>query len=223
MAKRNAVQEAMADMQTPGVDVTFSAGGQSVRMADPLAICEALCETAEQKDPNTDPWPKDAEGELEEYVRSSVAKEIGDGLIADILRLSHLRRFDIHYLYRNKETWESAGRTIYGQMKRPSGLLKNYSTADYIVLLNYPVWLNMTPMQRVALVYHELRHGDAQGKIVGHDFEGFFDELALFGTDTYRDWNLLAKAVDKGEDVKHQYSLGISLLDTADDEGETSH
>lgn len=185
--------------------------------ADPLTICERLCVVAERMDPNTKPWPKDDEGELVEYVHAKVAEEVAGGLIRDIARLGHLRRFRIHYLYRNKETWESKGRTVFGQMKRPAGLLKSYAEADFIVLLNWQVWQGMTPMQRVALVYHELRHGDGEGKVRGHDFEGFFDELALFGTDTYRDWNMLAKAVTKGGDVKHQYSLNLSLLDQPDD------
>jgi hypothetical protein len=94
-------------------------------------------------------------------------------------------------------------------MKRPAGLLKEYASADYIVLLNWLLWRALNPMQRVALVYHELRHGDVEGKVRAHDFEGFFDELKLFGTDTYRDWQELAEAADQGERVQHQFSLEL--------------
>ncbi len=209
-----AVQDAMADLQKPGTSVELSGpDGEGFRLEDPLKVCERLCEVAERVDPNTEPWPTDGDGDPIEYVKASVAAEIGQALTEDIVRLSHLRIFDIHYLFRHKETWESKGRTVYGQMKRPAGLLKSYAGCDFIVLLNWPVWQAMTPMQRVALVYHELRHGDVEGKVRGHDFEGFFDELALFGTDTYRDWNHLAKAVGQGADVRHQYSLDLSVLD----------
>lgn len=121
--------------------------------------------------------------------------------------------FRIHYVLRNK-VWEKGGKIVLGEMKRPSGLLKNYSCADFIVLLNLEMWQAMNPMQRVALVYHELRHGDQEGKLAPHDFEGFFDELRLFGTATYEDWNALGQAATKGQDVRHQFSL--SLLDGSD-------
>lgn len=209
-----AVQDAMADLQQPGTSVELRGpNGKGARLEDPLKVCEALCEIAEKVDPNTEPWPRDGEGEEVEYVSSGVGQEIGDGLIAGIARLAHLRAHEIHYVYRNKETWESKGRTVYGQMKRVTGLLRHYAEADFIVLLNWPIWRAMTPMQRVALVYHELRHGDSDGKVRGHDFEGFFDELSLFGTQTYRDWHALAQAVGRGEDVRHQYSLDLSVLD----------
>jgi len=203
------LQEAAANLQQPGTSLT----GPGIEIRDPLEVCKELCDVATRRDPIADPWPQTADGEPEEYVKALVVQEIGEALMADIIRLSHLRRFTVHYLYRNKETWESKGRTVYGRMQRPSGLLRSYSEADFIVLINWPIWQAMTPMQRVALVYHELRHGDLEGKVRGHDFEGFFDELSLFGTDTYRDWNMLAKAVSKGAEVQHQYSLDLSKLD----------
>lgn len=210
MSKR--VREAVAGLQQVGSSVELTVGDVRLKLPDPLKVATELCEVAERVDENTDPWPQE-DGEPVEYVRSTVAEEIGRGLMQGIARLGHLRIFVIHYLFRNKETWESAGKAVLGQMKRPSGLLKEYASADFIVLLNWQAWRNMTPMQRVALVYHELRHGEGDGKLCGHDFEGFFDELALFGTDTYRDWNLLAKAVDKGGDIRHQYSLDLSKLE----------
>lgn len=203
---------ALEDIQQSGHAVEITMGDVRIKLPDPLKVAERLCEIAAEADPNTKPWPVE-DGEPVEYVRSTVASDIAAGLMEGIARLGALRQFSIHYLFRNKETWESQGRDVLGQMKRPSGLLKEYASADYIVLLNWQAWQNMTPMQRVALVYHELRHGTPDGKVRGHDFEGFFDELALFGTDTYRDWNLLAKAVDKGEEVRHQYSLDLSKLD----------
>jgi len=206
------LKDAVADFQEAmaGSDVTISAGGQESHVGDVRKVVEALCETAEQPDPGTDPWPHE-DGEPVEFVQADNALEVGSGLIAGIRRLEHLHAYRIHYLFRFKENWSSKGKTVFGQMKRPTGLLKSYAEADFIVLLNWSAWLAFNPMQRVALVYHELRHGDSDGKTQGHDFEGFFDELALFGTGTYRDWNSLARATELGSGVRHQYTL--SLLD----------
>lgn len=208
-----ALLDAAADLQQSGVSATFSGpGGKGATISDPMETFLELCAVAAETDPATDPWPERG-GEPEEFVLSELGRRIGDGMIEGVYRLAPLAQFRIDYLFRRKDNWKDKGRNVLGQMKRPSGLLKMYSRADYVLLLDYRAWLAMTPMQRVALVYHELRHGDAEGKIRGHDFEGFFDELKLFGTDTYRDWQALADAVDNGERVQHQYSLGLELTD----------
>lgn len=159
-------------------------------------------------DPGTEPWPHEGD-EPVEFVRSEVAEKVATSLIEGIYRLAPMAQFRIHYLFRNKDAWKKAGKTVFGEMKRPAGLLKEYASADYIVLLNWLLWRALNPMQRVALVYHELRHGDVEGKVRAHDFEGFFDELKLFGTDTYRDWQALAEAAGQGERVQHQFSLEL--------------
>ncbi len=206
-----ALMEAVSDLQMPGLEVSFSTPGhEGATIADPLVLLAGLCVVAEESDPGTEPWPHE-DGEPVEFVRSEVAEKIGLALIEGIFRLAPMAQFRIHYLFRNMDNWKKAGRTVLGEMKRPAGLLKEYAAADYIVVLNWPVWVVMNPMQRVALVYHELRHGDVEGKVRAHDFEGFFDELKLFGTDTYRDWQSLAEAAGRGESVHHQFSLELEL------------
>lgn len=203
------LQDAVADLQQEGIETTLSTeNGEAVTLEDPRRVVEALSIIAEGEDPGTSPWPTRG-GDPVEYVQAENAREIGEELITRVRRLNHLRGYRIHYLFRHKETWEKSGRAIYGQMKRPSGLLKSYADADFIVLLHWQAWDLFNPMQRVALVYHELRHGDAEGKIQAHDFEGFFDELRLFGVATYSDWNRLAAAARKGERYRHQHSLPL--------------
>lgn len=204
------VRKAVANMQQPGVETSLStSNGATVTLEDPRRVVEDLCEIAQEPDPGTDPWPYEGEDPVE-FLPADNAQAIGEALIRRLRRFDHLHAYRIHYLFRNKK-WESKGKTVHGKMQRPTGLLKNYAEADFIVLLNWESWQACNPMQRVALVYHELRHGDAEGKTQGHDFEGFFDELELFGTGTYRDWNRLASAADNGTGVRHQYTL--SLLD----------
>ena len=206
-----AVQEAIEDLQQPGSDLSLSSGDVEVRFEDPRRVMEELCEIAARPDPGTKPWPQDND-EPAEYLPAENAQEIGKELISRIVRLRFLADFRIHYLFRNVKSWEKVGRTVFGDMSKPSGLLKNYAAADFIVRLNWQVWQALNPMQRVALVYHELRHGDeddAKPKLRGHDWEGFHDELKIFGTRTYEDWNALGRAVSEGAGFTHQFSLGL--------------
>lgn len=206
------VMDALFDMQTPGMSMSFLGpdGEKGATIEDPHVLLAELCEKVKETDPATEPWPEE-DGKPVEFVQTDLVKEIGDALIEGIYRLAPLAQFRIHYVFRNVDNWKQNGRNVLGQMKKPSGLLKRYARADYIVLLHWPSWQAMNPMQRVALVYHELRHGDAEGKVRGHDFEGFFDELKLFGTDTYRDWQSLAEAADRGARVQHQFSFELEL------------
>lgn len=208
------LQDAAANLQDAAGDgnMTLTGAGLNVEIRGSRAILSEMANLAKgDDDPGTDPWPVDGEGEAAEYVHAERAEEIGAGLVREMNRIGHLARYRIHYLFRRKESWTSKGKIVHGEMKRPTGLLKNYAEADFIMLLNWNSWLSFNAMQRVALIYHELRHGDPDGKLNPHDFEGFFDELQLFGTGTYRDWNSLARAAEKGAEVRHQYTL--SLLD----------
>jgi hypothetical protein len=88
------------------------------------------------------------------------------------------------------------GNITLGKCQKPSGLLRHYSTADFII------WLaadhlregKFTRWQVLALLYHEMRHTnyDGNGKFVirGHEFEGFVDEIERFGP-----WRNNAKAI----------------------------
>lgn len=211
--KTDGIREAAASLQTPGVEVSFSGGsGPGATIEDPRRIIEELCGKAADPDPGTEPWPMDRHGEPVEFVTAQNAEEVGGEMIRRILRLDALVGFRIDYLFRFADSWEKNGKTVLGEMKKPSGLLKNYAGADFVVLLNWEFWLKLNPMQRVALVYHELRHGaehEGKPKIRPHDFEGFFDELTLFGTQTYEDWNALARSVREGDKFTHQFSLGL--------------
>ena len=204
-----AIQESVAAIQVPGTDVTIKAGDREVTLKDPMGVCEELVPLADVLDP--DPWPH-TDGEPDEFAVASAAAGIGSGLIEELVRLRHLRFHRIDYLMRNKKSWTSKGRTVFGKLKKPTGLVRWYSNADFVVLLNWEVWERLNPMQRIALIYHELRHAEIDegaASTRGHDFEGFFDELELFGTRTYEEWNRLAVATTQGGDIAHQYSLSL--------------
>ncbi len=95
---------------------------------DVPALIRELCAVSEDHDDATDPWPVDGDGEPQEFVPSAVAQKLGDALVNGIDRFYHLRLYRIHYVLRNRK-WESNGKVVLGQMKRPSGLLKNYASS----------------------------------------------------------------------------------------------
>ena len=207
------VQDVVTNMQQPGTAVTVEFEGQSVTLEDPRGVCLELADRIEAGDleesPETDPWPMGRDDKPVEHLRARMAQEIGEELVRRLARFAHLRAYDLDYVYRNKDRWESKGRTVFGKLQKSTGLLRHYARTDFVVLVNWHAWEMMTPWQKVALVYHELRHADLEGKTQGHDFEGFFDELELFGTGTYEDWNHLASAASAGAAVDVQYHLSF--------------
>lgn len=208
------LQEAVANLQQPGRSVTFEADGEDpVTLEDPREVClriaAEITDGELEEGPEVDPWPQDRDGNHVEYVPARLAAAIGLRLIRGINRLGHVLLYDVDYVYRRKDRWESKGRTVFGQLQRPTGLLHHYSQRNYVVLLNWQAWTAFSPWQQVALVYHELRHSEIDGKTRGHDFEGFFDEIELFGTGTYREWHRLAEAAGSGARVEVQYHLPL--------------
>ncbi|MDQ4121705.1 MAG: hypothetical protein M3209_09695 [Acidobacteriota bacterium] len=90
------------------------------------------------------------------------------------------------------------GNDTLGKCQKPSGLLRHYSTADFIIWLaaDHLRERKFTRWQVLALVYHEMRHTncDGNGKFVlrGHEFEGFVDEIERFGA-----WKTNAESIIK--------------------------
>lgn len=46
-------------------------------------------------------------------------------------------------------------------------------------------------------------------RTVGHDAEVFFEELEIFGTETFRHWKALEASVSRGKQVHVQYHLPL--------------
>lgn len=207
-----AAMDAAAKLQQPGTSATFSGAGVDVEFTDPRAICADLAARIEAGEIGDDDlieaWPGG-----EEFAVAAAARMIGDAVIRHIHRLYPCRGYRIGYLFRDKKSWESKGRTVFGKCTKPSGPLQFFSRFDYLVIINWRIWQGLNPWQRVALVYHELRHIDVdeQGKPTtqGHEWEGFFDELELFGAATYREWQALAHSVDNAARVSTQYDLPL--------------
>lgn len=91
---------------------------------------------------------------------------------------------------------KGGGNVTLGKLQKPSGLLLHFSRADYVVWFaaDHCRERNFTNWQILALLYHELCHAaqDENGEFAvrGHEYEGFYDEIKLFGG-----WRENAKAI----------------------------
>lgn len=99
----------------------------------------------------------------------------------------HVPHWRIHYLWR-REGSVSRGKAKMGYCKKPSGELRFYSNADFVVVLAADYVRAMQPnlKQVKALLFHELSHvgGPSEsGKptLLPHDAEVFYAELEHFG------------------------------------------
>lgn len=131
-----------------------------------------------------------------EYWHDPQLEEIGKSLIQK--HHNHLLEAEISYLVTSRQKIK-AGVVEIGHSKRPSGLLKHYARADFIVIIADDFWHGAERIKREALVDHELCHcsveydesGERSWIIRRHDIEEFTavvdrhglwtDELKQFG------------------------------------------
>ena len=69
------------------------------------------------------------------------------------------------------------------------------------VVVNYQIFKLLNTRKKVRGIYKALRALDKNGVIIPNQFEGFYDELELFGTATNAEDQFLARAVEKGLQV----------------------
>jgi hypothetical protein len=134
--------------------------------------------------------------------------------------LSDLAACDVRYFWRRR-TGVSKGRVKIGFLKRASDLLGHYSGADYILWLSATTARDgrFTDAQVEAAVFHQLCHLsiDDEGNYfkVNHDFEGFAQELTIYGP-----WTTDLAAGGRAFLRAAQLGLFDESDDADDDEGE---
>lgn len=107
--------------------------------------------------------------------------------------LDHLRRMSLVYLWK-KQGGKSKGRAIFGKTSKPSGLLRHFASADFVIWLaaDHCRAAGYDDRQLEALLLHELLHttvtepDENTGRGGGpslrpHDFEGFLAEIEIYG------------------------------------------
>lgn len=133
--------------------------------------------------------PEEAFAEVEgpvEYIEAPDVERVAAALIGTCSEFSHLRERALVYLWR-AEGGKTKGKATLGKCAKPSGLLKHFAEADFMVWLaaDHVRGMQFSAWQVEALVYHELLHAGATDKgepvLWPHDFEGFRPEVSRYG------------------------------------------
>lgn len=85
----------------------------------------------------------------------------------------------IAYLFREK--MKTRDRVVWGKASKAGAKLEFFADHDFVIEFNWSQWRHLSPMQRVALVDHELSHlgreedekGNRSWVLVSHDIEEF--------------------------------------------------
>lgn len=197
-------------------------GGQTKRAREIMFSCEAIALALLEEPAFAEPldeWPVDDDEKPEAYAEATQPRLIAEQLIRKLVEFQHLRGKTLVYLYR-PDPFTVGGKPAIGKCQKPGGLLRRFSGADFILVFAHTSWQKLNVWQRVALVYHELRHAgwdEMQEKpyIKPHQWEGFFDELQIFGLETFRDWQDLASATQRARTARPQL-LQLDLLSGVD-------
>lgn len=123
-------------------------------------------------------WPEDRQ-----YVDAAQPTAIASTIIEPLH--PHLGPASIVHLFKQELT-KSSDRVQLGKAKKASALIQALTERDFIILYSWRTWKLLRPLQRIALVDHELCHCgvDAEtGKwqIVHHDIEEFGGVVVRWG------------------------------------------
>lgn len=149
-------------------------------------------------DPNGQPVipPDDHFNPDDPFMPSALLNELGGRLIDHWPEMVHLSEATILYRWKRKGG-KSHKKDALGFAQKPSGLLKHFSRADFIIWIaaDHAREMAITNYQLEALLYHEMKHcgvevnedeasptyGEATFAIVGHDSELFIDDITRYG------------------------------------------
>lgn len=133
---------------------------------------------------------RDKGGHRIDFCRAPEVEAIAETLIWHYPEFEHLRGLRIAYLWRRKKQ-AKGGKLVFGTCGSLSGIPQAFLEADWAVTIGAESCreAKLTAWQMEALVYHELCHiappdeddPEAVATLVGHDFEGFADELRRYG------------------------------------------
>lgn len=153
-----------------------------------------------------------------EYKEAPEIAEIATALIKD--HHSHLTEAVIEYLWR-EGAWTSKGKIVLGSATLVTGLEKYYlDGANFRILINADAWATLDPVQRRAVVDHQLFHCEKDGDgerdgapkwvIAPHDIEefgGVLDRHGLYLNDIRQ---FVEVAMKKSEHFQARLDLGAA-------------
>lgn len=122
-------------------------------------------------------WPEDKPAFLE----ASQAGAIGRALIHALHQ--ELTNAKIAFLFR--EQMEKRGMVRLGVAAKASAKIAYLTSFDFVLDFNWTWWTKLTPVQRIALVDHELSHCSTNDKgnwvVLPHDVEEFSSIVRRWG------------------------------------------
>ncbi len=121
-------------------------------------------------------WPDD-----EKLIVAEQPAYVGHVLVAEY----HQEIFKANIAYLFREDMSSRGASVWGKAAKASAKLKLLSEYDFTIDFNWKVWRELQPMQRVALVDHELAHCTMNDKgnfvLCHHDVAEFHEIIDRWG------------------------------------------
>lgn len=156
-------------------------------------------------------WPGEAD---ETYREAPVVREIGVVLCRGMPNIE-IHAADVMFLWKHAKTWTSRGRVIRSKEKSLSSFDRFLTDGQKAaVIVNFELFKTMNPLQKVFSVYQALRRLDAAGKLVPPHFEGFEDELRIFGGRVFRELVTLRTAAEAAKEREQSISaFQLSLLE----------
>lgn len=157
------------------------------------------------------PAPQEAQfaGEDDEeldFIEARDLWEIGRRLIEDYAEFEHLRERTVMFLWK-RNGGEKHGQAVLGKCVKPSGMVKHFSNADWVIWVAADHCRNygLTGTQIEAICHHECLHADEktdkQGNVKlavrGHDWEGFSQNVQRYGL-WQENLKLAAQAFEQG-------------------------
>lgn len=123
-----------------------------------------------------------------EFVDDSYVTASGPECIGNILREKMERHMELEGLriaYLWQEEMKRAGRVVLGKASVANKKVKHFAEVDFVIEVSRSEWENLTTLQRVALIDHELMHCTVnlkgKAKTRGHDLEEFRDIVKDYG------------------------------------------
>lgn len=123
--------------------------------------------------------------EAETYHAAPDAQAIADCLVLGIH--DHLSAAIIGVIFREK--MKTRDRVVWGKAGKAGSKLEFFAGHDFVIEINWTVWRQLSPMQRLALIDHELCHfgreeddkGERKWVLNSHSIEEFGDIVTRWG------------------------------------------
>lgn len=121
-----------------------------------------------------------------DFLPADDLEALASHLIDQHIGLGHLASLNVHYRWKRRGGKKS-GAAVYGKCVKPSGLLADYSQADFVIWLaaDYVRDAEFTPRQIESLLFHEMNHAGLDDNdepvLIAHNVEMFRAEIEQYG------------------------------------------